>query len=586
MVNFYTDNADIRYYLDHLDLKEMVTLKENDYKNAEECDYAPTDYDDAIDSYHRVLELVGELAGEKIDPRASEVDEIGARYEDGHVVHTPGIAQAVAELARADLMGFTMPRRYGGLNMPNVAYCGAIELVSRADASLMTIFGLQDIGETINSFADEVIKEEYLPRLARGEATGAMVLTEPDAGSDLQAVRLAASENPDRPGWWRLNGVKRFISNGCAEVLLVLARSEPGTTDARGLSLFVCDGGEGVHVRRIENKLGIKGSPTCEIQFTDTPARLIGQRRRGLTRHVMSLMNGARLCIAAQGVGIAEAAYRKALDFAVAREQFGKKIIEIPAVRDILGRMRVQIEAARALTYNTALTVDVANVLEERLGGMNRKDPEYKPTRQRLGLYRKLANLLTPMSKMYATERCNEIASKAIQVHGGSGYMKDYDVERHFRDARITNIYEGTTELQVVAAIGGMTSGVFETYVEMLGEHVREGVPTELLAEVSEGLELAQKSLAYLREQDQRYLDLRAREMVEIGMDLINSLLLLEQSKTSDHKRTVAELYVRQAMPRVRMRADYICSGERVVLDAFEGVTGDGYQRTDGAELS
>ena len=576
MANFYLDNPDIEYLLRRIDLAEVIRLRERDFADVKDYDFAPSDAGDGLENYLKVLELVGEIAGEHIAPLAEEVDKEGACFDKGEVCYAPGTVEALKMLSKADLMGMTLPRRYGGLNFPVTIYSAAIEIVSRADAALMTIFGLQDIAETINSFADEGMKSEYLPRFSAGQVTGAMVLTEPDAGSDLQAVMLQAAEDPEEPGLWRLNGVKRFITNGCGDVLLVLGRSEPNTTDGRGLSLFVCEKGRSVRIRRIENKLGIKGSPTCEIQFCNTPARLIGKRRRGLTLYVMDLMNGARLAIASQGLGIAQAAYVAAKEFAEAREQFGKKIKDIPAVRDMLVRMKTDVEASRALVYETARVVDLADGLEAyRESGIVTDKEELREIRTEQGKYSKYASLLTPMSKHFACEKAVEIASTAIQVHGGSGYMKDYEVERYYRDARITTIYEGTTELQVVAAIGGIMSGTFERFVEELDESVEASSDKELRGALKEACELAKGCAEFLKSKDDSaYTDLHAGELVEMAMDVINGYLLLRLSSGDEHKHTVAKRYVGRALPRARMLAEYIKSGDRITLDEYETIVG------------
>ncbi len=365
MSNFFLDSPDLQATLDHLDLSRVVALKENGFADARDFAWAPHDLADAVDNYRRTLEIVGEIAGEFVAPRADEVDKAGSTFTEGEVCYAPGLSDALERLRQADLMGITLPRRFGGLNFPVTVSAMIIEIISRADASLMNIFGLQDIGETVNKFASEEIKQAYLPRFASGAITGSMALTEPEAGSDLQNIQLKAREGAD--GRWYLNGVKRFITNGCGQVSLVLARSEEGTTDARGLSLFLYERDEHMKIRRIEEKLGIHGSPTCELQFTDAPALLVGERRRGLTTYVMSLMNGARLAIAAQAQGIAEAAYRAAHKYAGERVQFGVPIRQITAVATLLADMKVSIDASRALMYETGMLVDLKEGLEARL---------------------------------------------------------------------------------------------------------------------------------------------------------------------------------------------------------------------------
>jgi alkylation response protein AidB-like acyl-CoA dehydrogenase len=357
MANFFTDNKDIQFQFDHMDLRKIVHLTEHYFAHKDDYDFAPKDYDDAMDNYRKVIEVVGDISANYIAPRATDVDRQGAKVVDGKVIYAPGTRENLEQLAKAELMGFTLPRKYGGLNFPKTVYLSAIEMVSRADASLMNLFGLQDIAETIHKFGSEDQSERYLPEMAAGDSTGAMVLTEPDAGSDLQAVKLSAYQ--DNEGNWFLRGVKRFITNGGGEVLLVLARSESGTKDGRGLSMFVCRGDETVTIRRIEDKLGIHGSPTAEMQFNDTPAELVGKRKFGLIKYVMDLMNGARLGVSAQALGISQAAYEEAVQYARAREQFGKAIINIPPVTNMLLDMRVTLETNRSLLYATAQWVDI-----------------------------------------------------------------------------------------------------------------------------------------------------------------------------------------------------------------------------------
>ena len=569
MPNFFDDNEDLKFNLDTLDLAEVVALCERGFADAAEYDDAPADLDDARDNYRRVLRLVGDICGNFIEPRAESVDLEEAQYADGVVTYPTGIAQAIKRLADADLMGFTLPRRYGGLNLPTVCYSLAIELVSRADAGLMTIFGLQDIAETINDFADEDTKAEYLPRFACGEVTGAMVLTEPDAGSDLQAVMTSASrpadDDPHTP--WRLNGVKRFITNGCGDVLLVLARSEPGTRDGRGLSLFLVDKGEGVRIRRIESKLGIHGSPTCEIQFTNAPGRLIGRTKRGLITYVMSLMNGARLAIAAQGLGVAEAAYRASLDFALSREQFGKPIIHFPAVYELLTDMQTGIEAARALICDTSVIVDLEQLLGEKLESLDRSDPQYADTRDSQRRFARYAKTLTPMSKLFATEMALRVANDAIQVHGGSGYMRDYPVERYFRDARITNIYEGTSQLQVVAAVGGVINRDLDDRLDAFKAEGFEKPLGTLARKLERIRQQVAKSVAFLQKKDKReYTDLHARRLVEMAMDVYIGYLLLRQAKVKPEKQYTAKNFIARAAARADGHSRLVTSGDQSLL--------------------
>ncbi|MBM4087051.1 MAG: acyl-CoA dehydrogenase, partial [Planctomycetes bacterium] len=502
-------------------------------------------------------------------PKAAEVDEVGAQLHDGKVRYAPATQDALRQLTRADLTGFTLPRKHGGLNMPVLIYSMAIEMVARADASLMTIFGLQDIADTINLFADEATKAKYLPKFASGNVLGAMVLTEPDAGSDLQAVRLKAAYDEAARTWY-LDGVKRFITNGCAEVLLVLARSEHDIQDGRGLSLFLCEAGPGVRVRRLEDKLGIHGSPTCELSFNHAPAQLIGKRRRGLIQYVASLMDGARLAIAAQGIGIAQAAFGDALEYASQREQFSVKIRDFPALREMLGNMHVKVDAARLFVYDTACVVDMAkNIARLKDSGELARFPNADALKQSLVKWEKLASALTPMAKYYATEICNQVCYDAIQVLGGSGYMRDYNLERFYRDARITNIYEGTSQLQIVAAIGPVLAGTMEQrYEELHKLLLRRHALSQALTDLAKARKRLQEVVAHIKAlNDRRYTDLNARRIVDIAIDIYLGYLFLDQSTKSIHKEVLAKKFLNDALPRVEMNAALVLSGDRTFLD-------------------
>ena len=467
-------------------------------------------------------------------------------------------------------MGFTLPRKYGGLNCPTLIYTMATEIVSRADTSLMNLFGLQGIAETIYAFASDEIKDEVLPRFCRGEVTGAMVLTEPDAGSDLQAVRLRAYQ--DEKGNWFLNGVKRFITNGCGEILLVLARSEPEISDGRGLSLFVTERSERVRVRHLEEKLGIHGSPTCELVFDDTPARLIGERQRGLITYVMALMNGARVGIAAQSLGVAEAAYRLARTYAHTRQQFGGPIERFPAVAELVTDMKIDIEAARALAYETARVCDHENNNTRVLEWTPDLDKEEQKRRKQLSrALKRLNGMLTPMSKYYCSEMCNRVAYNAIQVLGGSGYMKDYAAERYLRDARITTIYEGTSQLQVVAAVRGVSSGAFETWTD---EHDKKEYADPLLAELKQKLVEAKRrileAIQFVKGQGTSYLDLSGRRLVDSAIAVIVGHLLLGQGAADERKRRVARRFIEpRDAPGPRTHCEQILSGDTTPLDEY-----------------
>ncbi len=577
MSNFFADNADLRQTLRRLDLARIVRLREDDYLQARDFAYAPRDLEDALDSYERTLEIVGDIAGEFVEPRAEDVDRAGSELVDGEVCYAPGIDESLERLRQADLMGITLPRKYGGLNFPVSVSVMIVEMVSRADPSLMNIFGLQDIAETVNKFAGDEMKDAYLPRFASGEVTGSMALTEPEAGSDLQNIQLKATEQPD--GTWRLNGVKRFITNGCGQLSLVLARSEEGTTDARGLSMFLYERDEHMRIRRLEDKLGIHGSPTCELQFDDAPALLVGERRRGLTTYVMSLMNGARIAIAAQAQGIAEAAYRTAAKYADERVQFGAPISALTAVKAILADMKVSIEAARALLYETALIVDVKEMLEHRIAQVQAAekagaasagaDTDLKALRADLKRFTRLAALYTPLAKACCTEMANKVAYDSLQVHGGSGYMRDFAVERHTRDARITNIYEGTTQLQVVAAIGGVLGGTLADRIDDYDGEDFAATP-ELLARVRRArVRLAEATTRVRELGDVRFRDFHARRLVEMAIDVVCGYLMLRAAQDDARKLLAAQYFVDAMAARVEGAAMMVLAGEPAALDAL-----------------
>lgn len=541
MANFYTDTPQFRHHLQHPLMKRIVELKERNYADKDKYDYAPMDFEDAMDSYDKVLEVVGEICADIIEPNAEEVDHSGPTVENGRVTYAPPTQQNLDALNKAELMGMGLSRRFGGLNFPMVPYMMSADIVSRADASFQNIWMLQDCGETIYEFAEEEQKERFLPRIVQGE-TMSMDLTEPDAGSDLQAVMLKASYNEEEKQWY-LNGVKRFITNGDADIHLVLARSEEGTKDARGLSMFVYDKNNGgVNVRRIENKMGIKGAPTCELVFKNAKAELVGTRRMGLIKYVMSLMNGARLGIIAQSVGLCEAAVREAYSYALERRQFGKAIIEFPPVYEMLATMRAKTDAARTMLYETCRFVDLYKTLED-IGRERKLTPDERDEMKR---YSRLADAFTPLGKAMSSEYANQNAYDAIQVHGGSGYMKDYKCERLYRDARITNIYEGTTQLQVVAAIRHVTTG---TYLQRIKEYEAMPVTPELeqlkrvLKQMAEMYEKLVEQVTSQKEED--YLDFHARRLVESAGHLVmGHLLLQDANKDAALFHRSAEVYI------------------------------------------
>lgn len=555
MANFYIDNEDLKFHLEHPLMKKIVALKEREYTEKEKHESAPRDFEDAMDNYDKVLEIVGEICGDVLAVNAESVDHEGPQVVDGHVQYAKGTQENIDMITQAGLYGISLPREYNGLNFPIVPYIMAAEMVSRADGSFANIWGLQDCAETIHEFASAEQKANYLPRVSKGE-TCAMDLTEPDAGSDLQAVQLKATYN-EKDGQWYLNGVKRFITNGDAHISLVLARSEEGTNDGRGLSMFIYDRkNDAVTVRRIENKLGIKGSPTCELVFKNAPAELVGERKMGLIKYVMSLMNGARLGIGAQSVGIADAAYRVGLSYAQERKQFGKAIIEFPAVYEMLANMEAKLQGIRSLLYETSRFVDIYKAYyhvsnEKNLDKDERNDMKY---------YQKLADIYTPLLKLFSSEYCNEIAYDSLQIHGGSGYMKDYPVERLVRDARITNIYEGTSQLQVVAAIRGVTTGQYAKYIREVYETTPIASAHEYLREalktMTDKLEAATKTVSEAGCPE--YIDFHARRLVEMtGYTIIGYLLLIDAQRAERFTKP-AEIFIKYGEAKVESYAAFI----------------------------
>lgn len=572
MANFYIDNPDIAKTIDALDLGEVATLLEQDFKFAKEYDMAPTSAEDAIDNYKRALDVCGDVVGNRIAPTAEETDRVGnILNEDGTVTYTPGIKLAIELLGRSRLSGCTIPYYLGGLNMPCTILTACNEIVSRADAALMNIFGLQGIAETINAFASEEIKREYVPKLCDGTYTGAMVLTEPDAGSDLQSVKTSAYQ--DENGNWFVNGVKRFITNGCGDVLLVLARTEPGTTNGAGLSCLLVEKCPQVKIRRLEHKLGINGSPTCEMVFSNAPAKLVGQRKRGLITYVMALMNGARVGISAQGTGIGEAAYRAARDYAAARRQFGVTIDTFPALRELMCDMSVDVQAARLLAYYGSKSVDLENGLTRKFESL-KGTPEAMEVRKRMKVYAGFNKMLTPMAKYYASEMSTRVSNGAVAVLGGSGYMKDYPVERYLRDARITSIYEGTSQLQVVAAIAGVTAGLYNDVVA----DVYNGIDTSAFeAEKAEIAKLAAEvdsAVAYVKAhpEGKAYHDLHARQLVDGAIAAIVGALFVRFAAKFEEKKPSLAYWLATKFPTAYAELAKAKSGNMASVTDFEKI--------------
>ena len=559
MANFFLDNKDLQYHLEHPLMRKIVELKERNFSEKDLYDYAPQNFEDAMDSYRRVMEIVGGVCGDVIAPNAEGVDKEGPRVEIDRVIYASGTVENMKAVNAAGLSGLTLPRRFKGLNFPLLCFVMANEMVSRADASFENIWGLQDCAETLNEFASEEQKMKYLTWVSEG-ATCAMDLTEPDAGSDLGAVMLKATWSEERQTWL-LNGVKRFITNGDGDVSLVLARTEEGTKDARGLSMLVYDKRNGgMKVRRIENKLGIKGSPTCELVFTDAPAELVGDRKMGLIKYVMSLMNAARLGIGAQSVGLCEAAYREALKYAHERQQFGKDIIKFPAISEMLTNMRARLRGARALLYETSRFVEIYKQYTHISHERSLESEE----RQEMKFYNRLADGFTPLVKLFASEYANSLAYDAIQIHGGSGFMKDYACERLYRDARIMNIYEGTSQLQVVAAINAVTKG---TFMEQISRYEQQEYSeamqpvVEKLKALRTRVEAMVARVEEISKEAAQFKDFHARRLVEsVGHIIITYLLAHQASEVKE--------YAADAKVFAKLAEAYIIGAEAYVMNS------------------
>lgn len=537
MANNYTDHPELKFELNHPLMKRIVELKERDFRDKDSYDYAPLDFEDAMDSYDRVLDITGEIAGTTIADNAEGVDLEGPHHEGDRVRYASGTADNLDAMVKAGLNGMTMPRRYGGLNFPIMPYTMCAELVAASDAGFGNIWSLQDCIETLYEFGNEDQHSRFIPRICAGE-TMSMDLTEPDAGSDLQSVMLKATYSEEE-GCWLLNGVKRFITNGDADLHLVLARSEEGTTDGRGLSMFIYDKNSGgVNVRRIENKLGIHGSPTCELVYKNAHAELCGDRKLGLIKYVMALMNGARLGIAAQSVGISQAAYNEGLAYARDREQFGKAIINFPAVYDMLALMKAKLDAGRALLYQCARYVDIYKALDD-IARERKLTPEERKEQKN---FSKLADSLTPLAKGMNSEYCNQNTYDAIQIHGGSGFMMDYPIQRYYRDARITSIYEGTTQLQVVAAIRYVTNGSYLAQAREFEQAEVSEAMKPLVARAKAMADKLEEATTRVKEAgDAAFHDICARHLVEMAADVIMLHLLIHNATAN------AELFEKSA---------------------------------------
>ena len=574
MANSYTDIKEIQFHLHNDMMQRIAGLKEKDYADAGKYDYAPVDFDDAMDSYEKVLEVVGDINANIIAPNAESVDAEGPHCENGRVRYAQKTYENLDAMTKAGLNGITMPRRYGGLSLPVVVYTAASEIVSAGDAGFENVWSLQDCIETLYCFGTEEQRQKYIPRVCAGE-TMSMDLTEPDAGSDLQSVMLRATFD-ETENCWRLNGVKRFITNGDSDIHLVLARSEEGTHDGRGLSMFIYDKRNGgVDVRRIENKLGIHGSPTCELTFKNAKAEICGDRKLGLIRYVMSLMNGARLGIAAQSVGIQQAAYEEAVAYANSRRQYGREIIGFPAVYDMVATIKARLDAGRSLLYQCARYVDVYKAIED----IQRERPLTPEERQEMKKYQRLADAFTPLAKGMNSEYCNQSTYDCIQIHGGSGYMQEYKCQRLYRDARITSIYEGTTQLQVVAALRYITNGTYLGVINDLNLQIEQAISqsgneecSHYVARIARLTDTIQECVEYVKAQDnQDVLDFCGRKLYEMtAYTIMCQLLLLDTMRDSELFGRSLTVFFNLAESEIARYANYVHNMNQDVLEKYK----------------
>ncbi len=561
MANYYTDHPEIAFHLEHPLMKRLVELREKNYEDAKKgIDYAPVDYEDAIENYRRILDITGDVAANVIEPNSESVDLEGPHLENNRMVYASKTFENLEQTRKAGLYGVSMPRRFGGLNVPNVIFSMMSEIISAADAGFQNIWSLQSCIDTLYEFGSEEQRTKYIPRICAGE-TMSMDLTEPDAGSDLQRVMLKATFD-EKENCWRLNGVKRFITNGDSDIHLVLARSEEGTKDGRGLSMFIYDKRNGgVEVRHIEHKLGIHGSPTCELTYKNAKAELCGDRKLGLIKYVMALMNGARLGIAAQSVGVEQEAYNEGLAYARERAQFGEKIIKFPAVYDMLSRMKAKLDAGRSLLYQTARYVDLYKSLED-ISRDRKLTPE---ERTEMKTYSRLADAFTPIAKGMNSEYASQNAYDAISIHGGSGFIMEYKSQRLYRDARIFSIYEGTTQLQVVAAIRYVTNG---TYLQVIKDMMQSKVSDAmkpLKARIAPLVDLYEKAVNYVKEANNEEVhDFLARRLYDMSAEIIMSLLIMDDASRAP------ELFEKSANVYVRMTEEDVCTKAYYVMHFTE----------------
>jgi alkylation response protein AidB-like acyl-CoA dehydrogenase len=579
MANFYRDNEDLRHRMARVEWDRIIPLWEKDFREAADHEMAPQSLEEALETQEMILDMVGEFAAEEVAPKAEEVDRQGARLIDGVVHYADATRDQMKKLAELGLLGFTLPRRFGGMNIPMSLYTASVELVSRGDASLMNLYALQACGETINQFASEELKERFIPDVCAGEKTCCMALTEPNAGSDLPHVTTKATPIDEEKGVWSISGQKCFATNGNGDVLLVLARSEPGVSDARGLSMFIVPKSDRVEIPKIEDKLGIHGSPTCVVNLNDAEGYLVGKRRRGLSTYTLSLLHHARLEVAAQAVGIAQAALVQATQYARVRSQFGKTIDRFGAVRELLIDCEAQIQAARILVYGTSQIVDRKHGLERCLEDGLWEGEEKTERKNEMRSLTRLENILTPLAKYWSTEMANAVAYDCLQVHGGYGFIREYPAERFYRDARITSIYEGTSQIQANGVVSLLASGGI---VDLLGDTRETATAPEgmddLLGILIEGYAGAVEAAEYLAGQDEEYQRLCALNIAESTVDLYCGFRMLAEAGEGPRRAVIARHFIEGAAARLHGNTARVKSGSRVALEDFDTVFGEAYR--------
>lgn len=575
--NFFDENADLVFTVEHfIDWSTIIPLKEEGFKDAAEykktgdkhLEYAPANLEEALEGYRAVWQQSGELAGVEIAGAARSMEKHGLKFKDGKVTFPPDTIRLIDLFAQSGLLGYAMGRHHGGLNMNLSASSIVMELVSRADSAFGITLGCFNLAEVIERFGSKEMTAAWVPKMSAGEVTGAMALTEPNYGSDLSRVMTRAVK--DEQGVWRLTGTKRFITHGCGvgdrpAVILTLARS--GGAGAKGLSFFLVHSSE-IEVARIEEKLGLHTSPTCEIVFENSKAELIGEEGLGLVRYAMGMMNGARMGIAVQSLGIAQAAHAEGIKYASERVQFGATIDKLAAVKRIIDDNEAYVQGMRALVYRSCEVVDHYDGLSARLLAETGDERAVRKNEDVVRLD-KLAKLLTPTAKLFCSEYANFVAYHSLQIFGGSGYTEEYDIAKIYRDARICTIYEGTTQLQAVAAIGGIVEGLREngfllTYLRsQVGKLTDSKIKADLLADV--------EALAKLVP---RYKERTEKEAVSIDVvtafaHIYVSILLAEQLQVAKQKN-IAEIVTskEKVFPHFHTMSRRYLAGLQVTLSA------------------